>query len=161
MASKDVSTMSVKELTDYIKELQSKKREKQGKVDREKVKVTFAPLFDAIDKAIASDAALKELIEEKDALRLYFDKAQKVNRDGYNSYAQREYNGDNGGQKQYKHRDHGDVWADVPNTTWKSACVKLNIPVKAQSAQSALNAKGYDTRIVDENGIVTSENKGK
>ena len=163
MASKvDFSSMSLEEIATLVSQANAAKRDRKAKKERELVKATFAPLFDAIDKAITSDPALKELIEEKDAIRIYFTDKQAVDRDAYNSYSQREYNGNNGGQKQYKLKGaDATKWGNVPNTTWKSACVKLNIPVKAQSAQAALNTKGYDTRVLDDEGKVTSEGKGK
>lgn len=158
--AKKIAEMSFEELTKLISEAQKVKRGYKARAEREKIKATIAPLLDAIDKAVASSPNLKELIEEKDAIRLYFSDKQEVNRDTYRLYAQREYNGNNGGQKQYKRKDK-DAWVDVPNTTWKSAAVKLNVHVGAQSAQTALNKAGYDTQVLDDDGNVTSENKGK
>ena len=104
-----LAKLDMDELSKLTKEAGKLKRDQVAKENRAKLKEVFAPLFDAMDKAIQDNPELRELIEKKDALRIYFTNEQRVNRETYHNYGQRTGEAGGNGTKVW-HRKDGKVY---------------------------------------------------
>ena len=126
-----LAALDAEALSELTKKANSLKRDKKAKENRAKLKEVFAPLFDSIDKAIADNPELRELIEKKDAIRIYFNSEQKVNRETYHNYGQRTGEAGGNGTKVWHRGKDGKV-SEYPSK--RALCTALGIVDNGASA---------------------------
>lgn len=158
MANKELEALLEKlaaldkdELSSLTKQANALKRDRKAKADRAALAGMFKPLFDAIDKVIASNPKLQAHIADKDAIRVYFDENHKVNRDTYRSYGQRDVGGKSAGSNGttvWEPAEDAEGKYHIEYASGRAMCNAHNIPNNGASFR--VDAKTNKLTFVDE-----------
>lgn len=140
----DFANMTLEEIQKVVALANAAKRDKKAKARRKKLVGVFEPLFQVIDKAVEESPALTKHLSEQNALRLYFNDEQKVNRETFRSYAEGNKSGNGRGTRSSLtvwHNKDGQ-WHEYPSM--RALANAYGIPNTGASARTDLKKHQID-----------------